>query len=144
MRRNYRTHLFSHLQGIVSPNDRSFDKAFDAAGKYHIPNNTPYIRYYISFIIQFQFYEKMCIAAGKYDPTDPNSELYKCDFYKSEEAGAQLRKILQKGQSQPWQKTMAEFLDECTEEKCEGEMNPQSLINYFKPIITITQCCRQA
>jgi len=128
--------LRMEYQGIVSPNDRSFAKAFDAAGKYHIPNNTPYIRYYISFIIQFQFYEKMCIEAGKYDPKDPTSELYKCDFFESKEAGEQLKKILQKGQSQPWQKTMAEFLDECTEEKCEGEMNPQSLINYFQPIIT--------
>ena len=56
---------------------------FDAAGKFHISNNVPYIRYFISFIVQFQFYEKMCIKAGEYVPdstdfADPsNNPLYK-------------------------------------------------------------------
>jgi len=123
-------------QGIISPNDRStIPDAFDAAGKYHIPNNTPYIRYFISFIVQFQFYEKMCIEAGQYDPMDEHSDpLYKCDFYNSKEAGAALRNILQKGQSQEWQLTLAEFLCE-NDGSCVGEMNPTSLINYFQPII---------
>jgi len=38
--------LRREYQGIMPPNERTFEKAFDAAGKYHIPNNTPYIRYF--------------------------------------------------------------------------------------------------
>ena len=55
-------------QGLIPPVKRTKDD-FDAAGKFHISNNVPYIRYYISFIVQFQFYEKMCILADQYDPT---------------------------------------------------------------------------
>ena len=64
-------------QGMIPPVKRSKDD-FDAAAKFHISNNVPYIRYFVSFIVQFQFYEKMCIAAGQYDPADVNSQpLYK-------------------------------------------------------------------
>lgn len=59
-------------QGLIPPVERSSDD-FDAAGKFHISNNVPYIRYFVSFIVQFQFYEKMCITAGKYDKQDPTS-----------------------------------------------------------------------
>ena len=124
-------------QGILAPNDRSFPNAFDAAGKYHIPNNTPYIRYFVSFIVQFQFYEKMCIKAGEYDPADNSdsaSPLYKCDFFNSAEAGVALKNVLQQGLSQPWQDTMFDFLCENGEPNCAGEMDPTSLLNYFAPI----------
>ena len=68
----------------MPPSERSdADGHFDACGKYvsilatktsdgfrfHIPNNTPYIRYFVSFILQFQFYEHMCIEAGQYNPS---------------------------------------------------------------------------
>lgn len=45
----------------------------------------------MSYIIQFQFYESMCKAAGKYDPANPATPLYKCDFAGSKEAGAKLK-----------------------------------------------------
>ena len=104
----------------MPPVARSAPNLFDAAGKYHIPNNTPYIRYFVSFIVQFQFYEKMCLEAGEYVPSDPSKPLYKCDFFNSEEAGAKLAKLLQKGQSQPWQDTLKEFLCKEGEPNCEG------------------------
>ena len=110
----------------MPPTDRSqIPNLFDAAGKFHIPNNTPYIRYYVSHILQYQFYEKMCIEAGQYDPENPESDpLYKCDFYRSKPAGDALKRVLQMGDSQPWQDTMKEFL--CgSEGTCVGEMNPE-------------------
>lgn len=114
----------------MPPSERSDANGhFDACGKYHIPNNTPYIRYFVSFILQFQFYEHMCISAGQYDPTDPESELYKCDFYQSLEAGEELMKLLEKGQSQPWQDTLTEMIGS-------GKMSADSLLHYFQPIIT--------
>lgn len=41
----------------------------------------PHPRYFISFIIQFQFHEALCHAAGHTGP------LHKCDIYQSKEAG---------------------------------------------------------
>lgn len=47
-------------------------------------------RYFVSFVVQFQFYKAMCIAAGEYDPNDPAKPLYQCDFNNNKEAGAKL------------------------------------------------------
>ena len=52
-------------QGLIPPVKRTAED-FDAAAKFHISNNVPYIRYFVSFIVQFQFYEKMCREAGQY------------------------------------------------------------------------------
>nr|CAD7455791.1 unnamed protein product [Timema tahoe] len=49
-------------------------------------------RYFVAHILQFQFHKALCIAAGQYDPTDPNTQpLHKCDIYNSTAAGQKLR-----------------------------------------------------
>lgn len=50
------------------------------------PNTLPSLhgRYFVSFIIQFQFHEALCQAAGHKGP------LHKCDIYQSKEAGKRL------------------------------------------------------
>lgn len=117
-------------QGMIPPVKRSKDD-FDAAAKFHISNNVPYIRYFVSFIVQFQFYEKMCIAAGQYDPADVNSQpLYKCDFYKSAEAGKVMEKMMSAGNSQQWQDILNEMLG--TNEA--SPMSAESIKNYFAPL----------
>jgi len=122
-------HFRLKYQGVMPPSERSDAEGhFDACGKFHIPNNTPYIRYFVSFILQFQFYEHMCIQAGQYDPADATSELYKCDFYRSLDAGESLMKMLEQGASQKWQYTLEEMLGD-------GKMHADSLLRYFKPII---------
>ena len=40
------------------------EEDFDPGAKYHIPGNTPYTRYFLSFILQFQFHKALCDAAG--------------------------------------------------------------------------------
>ncbi len=45
-------------------------------------------RYFVSFILQFQFHQKLCQAAGHTGP------LHKCDIYRSREAGAVLEYVL--------------------------------------------------
>nr|CAD7256693.1 unnamed protein product [Timema shepardi] len=51
-------------------------------------------RYFVAHILQFQFHKALCIAAGQYDPTDPNTRpLHKCDIYNSTAAGQKLRYI---------------------------------------------------
>jgi peptidyl-dipeptidase A len=45
----------------------------------------------VSFIVQFQFYESMCIAAGQYDPANPmDKPLYQCDFAGNKAAGLKM------------------------------------------------------
>ena len=77
----------------------------------------------------------MCLEAGEYDPNDENKPLYKCDFFESKAAGEKLMSLLQKGQSQPWQDTLQEFLCKENDQNCKGEMDPTALLNYFNPII---------
>ncbi|KAA0725567.1 Angiotensin-converting enzyme [Triplophysa tibetana] len=43
-----------------------------------------YLRYFVSFILQFQFHEKLCRESGHTGP------LHKCDIYRSTKAGAVL------------------------------------------------------
>jgi len=114
------------IQGIKSPVERSADD-FDAASKFHISANVPYIRYFVSHVIQFQFYRSLCIEAGQYDPEDPSSVLHNCDIYRSKEAGAKLASVLSMGSSKPWPETM---------EKMTGQsrMDASALREYFKPL----------
>ncbi|XP_035679968.1 angiotensin-converting enzyme-like, partial [Branchiostoma floridae] len=66
--------LRTRYQGIVPPIPRNNAKDFDPGCKYHIPYNTPYIRYFVSFIIQFQFHKALCDTSGHTGP------LHKCDI----------------------------------------------------------------
>ncbi|KAM8890453.1 LOW QUALITY PROTEIN: angiotensin-converting enzyme [Synchiropus picturatus] len=114
-------YLRTKYQGICPPTKRS-EEHFDAGAKYHIPGNTPYIRYFVSFILQFQFHEKLCEAANHTGP------LHTCDIYGSEEAGAILKKVLQAGSSKPWPEVLMEALGT-------NKMDAGSLMKYFDPII---------
>ncbi|KAL2078213.1 hypothetical protein ACEWY4_025898 [Coilia grayii] len=113
--------LRTEYQGICPPVPRN-ETHFDAGAKYHIPGNTPYIRYFVSFILQFQFHEKLCQAANHVGP------LHKCDIYQSKEAGAILEKVLKAGSSKPWTEVLQEAIGTNT-------MNASSLIKYFQPVI---------
>jgi len=109
-------------QGIIPPVPRDKDD-FDAGSKFHIPANSPYMSYFVSFVIQFQFYESMCKASGYEGP------LYKCDFYKSKKAGDILAKTLSAGSSVPWPETMKSMTGQ-------SSMNASAVLDYFKPLYT--------
>ncbi len=114
--------LRTKYQGIAPPvtRDESF---FDPGAKYHIPANTPYTRYFLSHILQFQFQRSLCDAAGFEGP------LHECSIYGSKEAGAKLEAMLAAGASEPWQDTL---------EKLTGtrEMDASAIIDYFMPLNT--------
>lgn len=112
--------LRTKYQGICPSTPRSEDN-FDPGAKYHIPANTPYIRYFVSFILQFQFHQKLC---GVSNHTGP---LHKCDIYKSKEAGDVLRKVLQAGSSKPWPEVLQDALGT-------DKMDPGALMEYFRPV----------
>jgi peptidyl-dipeptidase A len=50
------------------------EEDFDPGAKYHIAGNTPYTRYFLSFVLQFQFQKALCDAAGFKGP------LNECDI----------------------------------------------------------------
>ena len=58
----------------------------DALAKFHVPDNTPYMPYFLSGFLQVQFFEAMCEADHGAD-----YDLHKCDLYNSKRAGSRLR-----------------------------------------------------
>uniref|UniRef100_W8AG00 Angiotensin-converting enzyme n=2 Tax=Ceratitis capitata TaxID=7213 RepID=W8AG00_CERCA len=112
--------------GIKPPVLRS-EKDFDLGAKYHVPANIPYIKYYVSTILQFQIYRGMCRVSGQYVPGDPRKPLHRCDIYRHPEAGNLLKRIMAKGASQPWQTVLEETLGE-------GRLDGTALREYFAPL----------
>jgi peptidyl-dipeptidase A len=108
-------------QGVTAPVPRT-EEDFDPGAKYHIPANTPYTRYFLSYILQFQFHRALCQAAGFTGP------LNECSIYGNEEAGKRFREMLALGQSQPWQDTL---------EKLTGtrDMDASAITEYFAPLL---------
>ena len=80
----------SKYQGVAPPVPRS-EADFDPGAKYHVPGNTPYTRYFLSFILQFQFHKALCEAAGFKGP------LHECSIYGNKEAGRAFRAMLALG-----------------------------------------------
>jgi peptidyl-dipeptidase A len=113
--------LREHYQGVAAPVPRS-EEDFDPGAKIHIPANTPYTRYFLSFILQFQFHQALCEAAGHQGP------LHECSIYGNEEAGRRLREMLALGRSQPWPDTL---------EKLTGtrQMDASAITAYFAPLL---------
>ena len=109
-----------YYQGIVPPSERSEDY-FDAGAKYHIPGNTPYTRYYLARIMQYQFHEALCKASG-YD-----GYLHECSVYGNKVAGEKIISTMALGQSLPWQDAF---------EKITGsrELSGDSILNYYAPL----------
>ena len=85
-------------QGIAPASERD-EEFFDAGAKYHIPASVPYTRYFLAFILQFQFHKALCDAAGYQGP------LHECSIYGNKEAGKRFQAMLSHGASQPWQDT---------------------------------------
>ena len=114
--------LREQYQGVAAPVPRS-EEDFDPGAKYHIPANTPYTRYFLSFILQFQFHKALCETAGFKGP------LSECSVYGNEEAGKRFREMLALGQSQPWPDTL---------EKLTGtrDMDAAAIMEYFAPLAT--------
>lgn len=114
------TALRRQYQGIVPPVERDETK-FDAGGKYHIPGNTPYTRYFLARVLQFQFYEAACRQAGWKGP------LHRCSFYGNAAVGAKLNAMLEMGASKPWPEALAAFTGS-------REMSGKAMVRYFAPL----------
>ena len=108
-------------QGLVPPAPRPAD-AFDPGAKYHIPGNTPYLRYFLSYILQFQFHKAACEQAGWEGP------LHRCSIYDNKEVGERFNAMLEAGASQPWPDTLEEFTGT-------RQMDGSAIIEYFDPLM---------
>ena len=105
---------------MASPIDRPAD-AFDPGAKYHIPGNTPYTRYYLARVLQYQFHEALCQNMGS------DVDLHECSIYGDEEAGVRLRNMLSIGQSKPWPDALEQITGQRT-------LTGKSLLNYYAPL----------
>ncbi len=116
------TDLRLQYQGITPPAPRS-EANFDAGAKYHIPGNTPYTRYFLARILQFQFYKAACDIAGW------KGALHRCSFYGDKEVGKRLDAMLAMGASKPWPDALQAFTGK-------REIDGTAMISYFKPLMT--------
>src|SRR6266536_3490339 len=107
-------------QGIAPATARG-EEFFDPAAKYHVPDNTPYTRYFLADILQFQFHRALSKTAGCTLP------LNRCSIYESKDAGRRLNAMLSMGQSKPW----PDALDALTGAK---QMDATAILDYFAPL----------
>lgn len=122
--------LIRKYQGIKSPAPRA-DDGFDPGSKFHIPNNTPYARYFGAAVLQFQLHQALCQEAGQ------NGPLHDCSIYKSKKAGRRFLEMLQLGRREPWQKALAKVIaDRSSDEDADptATLDAWPLVAYFKPL----------
>jgi len=114
--------LRERYQGVTAPVDRT-EADFDPGAKYHIPGNTPYTRYFLAAILQFQFHRALCEEAGFDGP------LNRCSIYDNAEAGARLADMMEMGASQPWPVALEALTGQ-------PEMDASAILDYFAPLKT--------
>lgn len=107
-------------QGVRPPVARS-EADFDPGAKYHVPAGTPYTRYFLADILQFQFHRALCQAAGVKGP------LHRCSVYENKEAGRRLAQMLEMGQSRPWPEALKALTGS-------ERMDATAILDYFKPL----------
>ncbi|XP_048002191.1 angiotensin-converting enzyme-like [Leguminivora glycinivorella] len=102
--------LMMELQGVAPPERRS-EEGFDAGAKYHVPDNTPFIRYFLSSFLQHQLFESLCKAAvfgrvGAKEHIPKTIPMNRCDIYGSKAAGKLLKELMSKGHSHNYQELL--------------------------------------
>jgi peptidyl-dipeptidase A len=112
--------LVAKYQNLMPPGRRP-DNAFDPGAKYHVADNTPYARYFLADIYEFQFYRTACRLAGWKGP------LNRCSIYQNKAVGAKLEAMLKLGQSKPWPEALAAFGGE-------HDIDASAINDYFAPL----------
>ena len=112
--------LRTQYQGVMSAVPRG-PEDFDPGAKYHVPSNTPYLRYFLSTILQFQLHRSLCATAGWKGP------LNECSIHGNQAAGAALWSMLQLGSSKPW----PDALEAVTGSR---QLDATAILEYFAPL----------
>ena len=112
--------LREYYQGISTSTERS-EEYFDPGAKYHIPGNTPYTRYYLARIMQYQFHEALC------NEIEFDGLLHECSIYGSEKAGDKIISTMAMGESLPWQDAFENLTGS-------RKLSGKSILNYYAPL----------
>ena len=115
--------LREKYQGLQYPGEARPDDAFDPGAKFHIPGNTPYMRYFLAHILQFQFHKAACDIAGFEGP------LHQCSIYENEEVGRRFNAMMEMGASKPWPDALEAFTGT-------RDMDGSAILEYFAPLMT--------
>jgi peptidyl-dipeptidase A len=107
-------------QGVAPTGPRG-EQFFDPGAKYHIPGNTPYTRYFLARVLQYQFHRALAKESGCTTP------LHRCSIYGSKEVGKRLDAMLKMGASRPW----PDALEALTGQR---EMDASAMAEYFAPL----------
>ncbi|TQK08116.1 M2 family metallopeptidase [Herbaspirillum sp. SJZ107] len=113
--------LTEQYQGVARPAPIDGERGFDAGAKFHVASDTPYARYFLAHVLQFQFHRALCREAGDTGP------LYRCSIYGNKQAGARFQQMLAMGTSKPW----PEALKAVTGEE---RMDATAMLDYFAPL----------
>ena len=112
-------------QGVAPAIARS-EADFDPGAKYHVAADVPYTRYFLSFIMQFQFHRALSAAAGC-PAAGSGTPLHRCSIYDNKAAGQKLNKMLEMGLSKPWQDAMFEITGQ-------RQIDATAILDYFAPL----------
>ncbi len=116
--------LREKYQGISRPAPLAADGlGFDAGAKFHVASDTPYARYFLADMLQFQFHRALCREAGYTGP------LHRCSIYGSAAAGKKFQAMLAMGASKPWPEALKAVTGE-------DRIDGSAIIEYFAPLKT--------
>jgi peptidyl-dipeptidase A len=113
--------LRTRYQGIRPPVARAAED-FDPGAKYHVPGNTPYMRYFLARVLQFQFFKAACDQMGWKGP------LHRCSFHGAKDVGAKFNAMLAMGSSTPWPDALQAFTGT-------RAMDGGAIVAYFEPLM---------
>ena len=114
--------LTQQYQGVSRPAPVA-DGGFDAGAKFHVASDTPYARYFLAHVLQFQFHRALCKEAGDTGP------LYRCSIYGNQKAGAKFQQMLEMGTSKPWPEALKAVTGS-------DKMDATAMLEYFAPLKT--------
>ncbi len=117
--------LRREYQRVAPPVARG-ESYFDPGAKYHVAGNTPYVDYFLAYVLQFQLHEALCKSAGH------RGSLHECSIYGNAAAGARLQEAMQKGGSRP----LPELLMALTGNP---RIEADALLAYYQPLMTWLQ-----
>jgi peptidyl-dipeptidase A len=112
------------FQGLEPPTPRG-EEFCDAATKTHINDNPCYYySYAIATVLKFQLHEHIARKILKQPPQS-------CNYANSREAGAFLRRIMEKGATEAWRTVLREATGE--------DLSTRAMVDYFKPLMAWLQ-----
>ena len=112
--------LRRRFQGVDAPVERS-EQDFDPGAKYHVPGNTPYLRYFLARVYQYQFHRALCAAAGWKGP------IHACSIHGAREAGRRIQEMMAMGASRPWPDAMEALTGQ-------RQADASALLEYYAPL----------